>query len=93
MTVIEKHPLAGKTVALNEPFTDHLGGVHTELQLEDWWLNLTGDPWWVSAGNGNLAALYYMNRHEDGDFDEASAVVYGKTGKYGNLFNVEELAV
>lgn len=90
-TDMEPHPLAGKTVSLKEPFTDHMGNVHTTFRVEDWWLRLTGRTWTVSAAEGNLAALNFMTRTTVDDFTDHDAVVYGKTGNYGNLFNVEQL--
>jgi hypothetical protein len=88
-----KHPLAGRTVKLKKPFTDHFGEVHNEFWVEDSWLNITGKDWMTAAMEGNPACLTYMHRHKYGDFKDQTDVVYGKTGKFGNLFNVEELVV
>ncbi len=86
----EVHPMAGQTVKLREPFTDHMGGVHTELRLEDWWQNVGGQEWFMSAGYGNPAACNYARRNQASNLPADNDVVYGKTGKFGNLFHVSE---
>lgn len=94
----EKSPLAGKTVKLRGVFKDHMGGEHTELQVEDWVENVMGGPW----GNqqGNPACLNYAVRTGTGGTmggvdvpTFGNDVVYGKTGKFGNLFHVNELDI
>jgi len=84
----EAHPMAGQTVKLNKPFKDHIGNTHEELRIEDWWQNVSGGSWMNASGNP--ACLNYAVRSGFAGLPTDNEVVYGKTGKFGNLFHVSE---
>lgn len=95
----ESHPLAGKTVRLNEmtvpgrPNHDPEPGL--EYWIEDWWDHLTGESWQDS--DGNPACMMYALRgtgFQSGTMRSLpwdDEVVYGKIGAFGHLVHVSEL--
>lgn len=88
----DSHPLAYKSVKLNEKAKDRLGEVVEDAvyRIEDWWDKLTGKSWMYS--DGNPAALKYAMRsglYAQLPIDDE--VVYGKIGNFGHLVHVSEL--
>ena len=95
MNTRTKYENAGKRMKLRGTFTDHMGGTHDEVLVEDYWINLEGRSWMDC--NGNPACMIYGIRtgltqglHGEG-IPTDDHVVYGKTGRFGNLFHVSEL--
>ena len=66
-----------------------LGGA--EIEIEDWWVNVTGTPW--MNANGNPAALSYAFRVglSGGEIPYDNDVLYGKIGGFGYIVHVSEL--
>lgn len=88
----EEHPLAGKTVTLNETAHDGIRGIveaGEKFAVEDWWDRLTGGSWMFA--NGNPAALQYAMRSSIDHLPLDDNVVYGKIGAFGHLVHVSEL--
>jgi hypothetical protein len=88
----EAHPMAGKTVYLNDRAADPLqeqvkpGALY---RVEDYWDRIAGKSWMVSKGNP--AALHYALRSVAAGLPGGDNVVYGKIGAYGHLVHVSEL--
>jgi hypothetical protein len=85
----EAHPLAGRTVRLNDQAQDASGPVvpNAEFRVEDWWDRLTGGSW--MHVKGNPAAIGYAIRGGHLPLDDE--VVYGKIGYLGYLVHDSEL--
>lgn len=87
----ESHPLAYKTVTLNENAKDPVQGqvvAGAEFMVEDWWDKLTGKSWMFS--DGNFAALHYAMR-DPSNTPLDDEVVYGKIGALGHIVHVSML--
>lgn len=89
----EAHPLAGRTVVLNDTAKDGLGEVvpGTEFRVEDYWDRVSGGSWMFAEGNP--ACLKYAMRTglSGGNIPLDDEVVYGKIGPFGHLVHVSEL--
>lgn len=86
------HPLARKTVRLNDTASDpqrHIVVTGAEFVVEDWWDRLTGGSW-MNAG-GNPAALFYAMRSGTTHLPFDDEVVYGHIGPFGHLVHASEL--
>lgn len=94
MTHSQAHPLAGKTVTLNdsvvEDFMQHQVVSGAEYRIEDWWDRMTGGSW--MNDDGNPAALQYGMRSLGG-LPMDDEVVYGKIGNLGHIVHVSELGM
>lgn len=89
----EPHPLAGKTVRLNDKASDSMRGIvveGAEFRIEDWVFGRMGDRSWMDM-HGNPAALWYSARAGLSDLPIDDEVVYGKIGSYGHMVHVSEL--
>lgn len=88
----EKHPLAGKTVRLNDKARDGIQGqVETgaHYRIEDYWDRVNGKSWMFS--DGNIAATHYALRSISTAIPLDDEVVYGKINGAGHLVHVSEL--
>jgi len=88
----EPHPLAGKTVTLNDNAKDPVRGIvmpGEQFRIEDYWDRLMGKSWGVC--DGNPAALQYALRAGMTGLPVDDEVVYGKIGAFGHLVHVSEL--
>lgn len=87
------HPLAGKTVVLNDKASDLMGEVvpGVEFRVEDWWDSekVFGSSWMFAKGNP--AALKYAVRSGASDLPLDNEVVYGKIGPFGHIVHTSEL--
>lgn len=86
------HPLAGKTVTLNDVTRDPSGEVvpGATFRVEDYWQNVTGKSWTISEGNP-AALKYALRTGLSGGHVPLDDVVYGKIGGFGHLVHVSEL--
>lgn len=89
----EAHPLAGRTVVLNDTAKDGLREVMpgVEFRVEDYWDRVSGGSWMFAEGNP--ACLKYAMRTglSGGNIPLDDEVVYGKIGPFGHLVHVSEL--
>ena len=102
----ESHPLANKTVILNETTRPSMPGIDKALGLMplddvvdpnpgvEYWI----EDWWDKLtgkswmdSDYNPAALKYALRGGMGELPIDDDVVYGKIGSYGHLVHVSEL--
>ena len=75
------HPLAGKIVRIS--------GQRTFL-VEDWWINVSGKPWYES--HGNPACLQYAGNVLINKLPNDDEVVYGHVrGEFGALLHDSQL--
>lgn len=86
----QPHPLAGKTVTLNDT-TRKAPDVEPgmEYRIEDYWDRVAGMSW--MHAEGNPAAIKYAMRSGFGGLPVDDEVVYGKIGPFGHLIHVSEL--
>ncbi len=99
MTHKEPHPLAGKTVVLNNNAFDPCRGIveaGEEFEVIDWWDAISNNASWTIAQNSNFAAAHYGFRLGEREklvsplpYDDE--VVYGHIGAFGHLVHTTEL--
>ena len=88
------HPLAGKTVILNEKAQDpHRGMVVSgaEFRIDDWvdHAGMGGKSWMTM--DGNISAMLYGMRAGLSGLPTDNEVVYGHIGALGHMVHVSEL--
>lgn len=95
MSHTESHPLAGKTVYLNDNAEDPLRGIllpGTEFVVEDWYdfLGGRGDGRsWMS--DATFTTMHYGQRVNYLGRVPDDEVVYGHVGAFGHIVHVSEL--
>jgi hypothetical protein len=90
----DNHPLAGKTVLLNDTAADNVRNIvvpGARYRIEGWWDQLTGRSWMFS--DGNWAAMHYGMRSgmRDDPLPNDDEVLYGHIGAFSHLVHVSEL--
>lgn len=89
----EPHPLAGKTVTLNENAKDPARGIvvpGAQFCIEDWVDRINGDgrSWMFTS---NFATMHYGARSGLTRLPLDDEVVYGKVDALGHIVHVSEL--
>lgn len=88
----EAHPLAGRTVQLNNKASDPITNdvvPGTNYRVEDWCDRVIGESWMDAYGN--WAAKGYKERAKLTELPVDDEVVYGKIGHLWYLIHVTEL--
>lgn len=95
MSHTENHPLAGKTVKLNDTAQDPLRGIllpGVEFVVEDWYDLIDGRGGgrsWMS--DATYTTMHYMQRIAYLGREADDEVVYGKVGAFGHIVHASEL--
>ena len=85
----DEHPQKGRDVVVYPKYEIQNLVEGAVFTLEDWWENVSGTSWRLSAGNP--AALQYAARSGMAGLPDDDEVVYGKIGHLGYLVHISEL--